>query len=108
MIINFYSNFGSKPITASSSRSDISVYLKPLFGNRQAGGGGQVFHTESLGRIIWDEQGGMGSGWSSGNLTHRSIGHLVRFYSTSFVFLKDGCENAFHLVRNPHTVLEGS
>ena len=26
----------------------------------QADGDGQVFHTESLGRIIWDGQGGMG------------------------------------------------
>jgi DNA-binding phage protein len=29
-------------------------------GNSQADGGGQVFHTESLGRIVWDGQGGMG------------------------------------------------
>jgi hypothetical protein len=28
--------------------------------NRQENVGGQVFHTESLARVIWDEQGGMG------------------------------------------------
>jgi len=30
-------------------------------GNRQADGGGQVFHTGSSGRIIWDGQGEMGA-----------------------------------------------
>jgi len=28
-------------------------------------GGGQIYHTDSLGPNIWDKQGGMGSGWSS-------------------------------------------
>ena len=36
-----------------------------MFGNRQADGGGYIFHTESLGRNIKGEQGGMGSGCSS-------------------------------------------
>ena len=63
--------------------------------NRQANGGGQVFHTESLGRIIWDGQGGMETGWSSGNPAHRSIGHSVRFYSTPFVFLSDAFSGEF-------------
>jgi hypothetical protein len=30
-------------------------------GKGQADGGGYIFHTESLARIIWDEQGGMGA-----------------------------------------------
>ena len=30
-------------------------------GKGQADGGGQVFHTESLARNIWDGQGGMGA-----------------------------------------------
>jgi hypothetical protein len=29
-------------------------------GNRQADGGGYIFHTESLAWNIWDGQGGMG------------------------------------------------
>jgi hypothetical protein len=72
-IIRFISKFLILPILSYLSKSAHPRTSKK-HGKGQADGSGQVFHTGSLGRIIWDVQ----VEWV-----------WVEFYSTPFVFFTD-------------------